>query len=44
MWTREAEYSFVFEDIKGWWANISGKLLGPYKTRADALAGKMAYL
>lgn len=38
-----AEYALVFEDDKGWWANLSGWLFGPFKTYAEADAAKTMY-
>jgi hypothetical protein len=37
------EYAYVYEDEKGWWANLSGRLLGPFKTKALALERELAY-
>jgi hypothetical protein len=39
----DQEYAYVYEDEKGWWANLSGRLLGPFKTKALALERELAY-
>lgn len=39
----ELEYAFVYQDETGWWVNLSGRLLGPFKTRARAIEEQIAY-